>query len=148
MAVERTSADVIPGATVTRVGARHTTGEHESALGPGSGYVAAGAGPTVYVAGDCVWSPELVAALDEHRPDVIVLNGGAARFLTGEAISMTAQDVIATARHAPGARIVVVHLEALNHCPMTRDELRRHLTAAGLLDRVAVPGDGERIDLG
>jgi hypothetical protein len=58
---------------------------------------------------------------------------------------MTVEDVIATARHAPSATLVAVHLEALNHCPMTRDELRRHLVTAGLADRVRVPQDGEAL---
>ena len=39
-------------------------------------------------------------------------------------------------------------LEALNHRPMTREEVRRHTIAAGLVDRVLIPADGERIDLG
>lgn len=142
-------APLTAGTVVHRVPARHTLGEHEAALGPGSGYVVTGAGrPTVYVAGDCVWCEEMAATLDRFHPDVVVLNGGAARFLTGAHISMTSEDVIAAARHAPDARIVVVHLEALNHCPMSRDELRRHTAAAGLAERVAIPGDGERLELG
>jgi len=145
VAVDREHPDLVPGAVVTRVPARHTIGMHEDALGPGSGYVLTGGGPTIYIAGDCVWSEELTRAVDEFAPDVIVVNGGAARFLTGPPISMTSEDVIRTARYAEEARIVVVHLEALNHCPMTRDELRRHLTAAGLAGRVEVPADGERL---
>jgi L-ascorbate metabolism protein UlaG (beta-lactamase superfamily) len=136
-------AATIGAVSVDRVVARHTLGEHAEALGPGSGYVLRADGePTVYVAGDCVWCEEMAATLDEFRPDVVVLNGGAARFLTGAHISMTSSDVIAAARHADGAQIVVVHLEALNHCPMTRDELRRHATAAGLVERVRAPADG------
>jgi len=138
-------AEVLPGLTARRVPARHTLDVHVEALGQGSGYVLTGAGPITYVAGDCVFSPELVQALDDHRPDVVVLNGGAARFLTGPPISMTAEDIILAARHAPDAHMVVVHLEALNHCPMTREELRRHLRAAGLSDRVSVPEDGQRL---
>jgi L-ascorbate metabolism protein UlaG (beta-lactamase superfamily) len=130
--------------SISRVIARHTLGEHADALGPGSGYVLSADGePTVYVGGDCVWCPEMAATLETFTPDVVVLNGGAARFLTGAHISMTASDVIAAARCAAGARVVVVHLEALNHCPMTRDELHRHCVAAGV--DVVVPVDGEVI---
>jgi L-ascorbate metabolism protein UlaG (beta-lactamase superfamily) len=133
---------------VRRVPARHSLGEHEAALAPVSGYVLDAPGaPRVYVAGDCVWCPELAATLDAQRPDVIVVNAGAARFLTGEPISMTAEDVVRTARRAPWAAVVVVHLEALNHCPMRRDDLRRQLVAAGLGRRVVVPGDGSRLVL-
>lgn len=132
-----------------RVPARHAIGGHEAALAPVSGYVLrAPDAPVVYVAGDCVWCPELAATLDRFAPDIVVVNAGAARFLTQGAISMTSEDVIAVARHAPEATVVAVHLEALNHCPMTRDELRRHLVAAGLAERVRVPADGETLELG
>jgi len=132
--------------TVTRVAARHTLGDHEHALGPCSGFVMTAPGePVLHIAGDCVWCPELAAVIEEHEPEVIVVNGGAARFLGGSPISMTVEDVIATARHAPSATLLAVHLEALNHCPMTRAELRRHLVAAGLAERVRVPQDGEAL---
>lgn len=143
------ACDLGDAVRVHRLPARHSLdGEHEVALGPCSGYVVAGSGIAVHVAGDCVWCPELAAALDAFRPDVVVVNGGAARFLTGAPISMTSDDIIATARHAAWARIVAVHLEALNHCPMTRDELRRHTVAAGVDSRVLIPADGERLALG
>jgi hypothetical protein len=58
---------------------------------------------------------------------------------------METDDVIAVAEAAPEARVVAVHLEAINHCLETRDELRGGLAAAGLSDRVAVPGDGETL---
>jgi L-ascorbate metabolism protein UlaG (beta-lactamase superfamily) len=136
------------GLVVNRVAARHTLGEHAEALGPGSGYVLTGPGwPTIYLAGDCVWSDELATTLRRFAPDVVVINAGAARFLTGLPITMTADDVIAVARHAPDALIVAVHLEALNHCPMTRDDLRRHLIAAGLDRQVQVPADGAVVRL-
>jgi L-ascorbate metabolism protein UlaG (beta-lactamase superfamily) len=140
------AAILIEAVTVTRVAARHTLGNREPALGPCSGFVLTAAGePTLHIAGDCVWCAELAAVIDEHRPTVIVLNAGAARFLEGPPISMTADDVIAAARHAPDATLVAVHLEALNHCPMSRDELRRHLVAAGLDERVRIPRDGEAL---
>lgn|SRR5215204_282387 len=140
------AATVIDDVTVTRVTARHTMGDGELTLGPCSGFVLTAPGePTLHVAGDCVWCTELAAVIEEHRPAVIVLNAGAARFLDGPPISMTADDVIAAARSAPYATLVAVHLEALNHCPMSRDELRRHLVAAGLDERVRIPGDGEAL---
>jgi L-ascorbate metabolism protein UlaG (beta-lactamase superfamily) len=140
------SSIAIDGITVTRVPARHSLGQHELELGPCSGFVLKSPDePVLHIAGDCVWCPELAAVIDEHRPAVIVLNAGAARFLDGAPISMTAEDVIAAARRAPYATLVAVHLEALNHCPMSRDELHRHLVAAGLDERVRIPRDGEAL---
>jgi hypothetical protein len=53
--------------------------------------------------------------------------------------------VIETARAAPRATVVAVHLEALNHCPVTRAELRAAVDAAGVGARVAIPADGETL---
>ena len=93
------------GVRVARTGGRHGTGEIADAMAPVSGFVLAAPGePTLYIAGDTVWCDEVAAALDAHRPDVVVVNAGGARFTEGDPITMTAEDVVAVARHAPRAR--------------------------------------------
>jgi L-ascorbate metabolism protein UlaG (beta-lactamase superfamily) len=133
------------GLRIARTGGRH--GREEAAvqgLGPVSGFVVAADGePTVYVAGDTVWCPEVEAALADHSPDVVVVNAGGARFLHGGTITMEADDVIAVCAAAPSARVVAVHIEAINHCLEGRAELARRIAAAGLADRVVIPADGE-----
>jgi hypothetical protein len=81
-------------------------------------------------------------ALEAHRPDVVVVNAGGARFTRGDPITMTAADVAEVAAHAPRARIVAVHLEAINHCLETRADLHQRLRERGLQERVTVPEDG------
>lgn len=129
--------------SLTRTGGRHGTGALGDSLGPVSGVVLRAEGePTVYVAGDTVLCDEVRAALDEHEPDVVVVNAGGARFVAGDPITMDADDVVGVARAAPGAEVVAVHMEAVNHCLLTRDELRARVEAEGLADRVHVPEDG------
>ena len=129
--------------TVTRTGGRHGTGEIAERLAPVSGFVVAAPGePKLYVAGDTVWCDEVAAALDEHTPDVVVVNAGGARLTEGDPITMTDADIAAVAAHAPGARVVAVHLEAINHCLQTRPDLHQRLREAGLQGRVTVPEDG------
>lgn len=124
------------------------TGGIHGRLGPTSGFALAAAGePSLYLAGDTIWSEEVRAALAEHRPDVVVVNAGAARFLDGGPITMTADDVVAVARHAPGARVVVVHMEAINHCLLTRADLHQRLHEEDLTDQVTVPEDGAEVPL-
>jgi L-ascorbate metabolism protein UlaG (beta-lactamase superfamily) len=132
------------GVHVARTPARHGTGEIGEAMAPVSGFVLRAAGePSVYVAGDTVWCEEVRATLDVQRPDIVVVNAGGARFTEGDPIVMTADDVVALTRHAPGAPVVAVHLDAINHCLESRDDLRARLSAEGLEDRVSVPEDGE-----
>jgi L-ascorbate metabolism protein UlaG (beta-lactamase superfamily) len=136
------------GLRIARTGGQHGTGRIAEALGPVSGFVLAAEGePTLYIAGDTIWCHEVAEALDRHRPDVVVVNAGAARFLEGDPIVMTADDVVAVTRHAPKARVVAVHLEAINHCPLTRADLHQRLHDEGLTERVTVPEDGAEVPL-
>ncbi len=128
------------GLELVRTGGRHGHGELADQLGPVSGFVFRAPGePSVYVAGDTVWCDDVAEVLSAHRPDVTVVNAAGARLGDSEPIVMTPADVAATARHAPWTRIVAVHLEALNHCPVTRAELRSAHPA------VLVPEDGEEL---
>jgi L-ascorbate metabolism protein UlaG (beta-lactamase superfamily) len=153
---DRGFADVRPvtggidlcGIGVARTAGRHGTGEIGARMGPVSGYVLRAPGePALYVAGDTIWCDEVDAALAEHLPDVVVVNAGAARFLEGDRIIMDADDVVETARAASRSIVVAVHLEALNHCPLSRSDLRAAVDAAGVGDRVRIPADGETLSL-
>jgi len=133
---------------VARTDGRHGTGEIGERMAPVSGFVITAPGePTLYIAGDTIWCDEVREAVDRHQPEVIVANAGGARFVEGDPITMTADDVVALARHAAGARIVAVHLEAVNHCLETRADLRARLRHEQLEERVSVPVDGDELPL-
>lgn len=134
------------GIGVARTGGRHGTGEIGERMGPVSGFVLRAPGePALYVAGDTIWCEEVEAALLEHEPEVVAVNAGGARFVEGDPIIMGPEDVVATARAAPRATIVAVHLEALNHCPVSRAGLRAAVDEAGVGRRVVIPADGETV---
>lgn len=145
------------GIRLLRTGGEHGTGEIARAMAPVSGFIlrpedgpaggsAGGPDGGVYVAGDTVWCPPVEEALEAHGPAVVVVNAGAARFLEGDPITMTADDVASVCRAAPGARVVAVHMEAINHCLLSRAELREALRREGLEDRITVPADGDIIE--
>ncbi|MDP9457681.1 MAG: MBL fold metallo-hydrolase [Actinomycetota bacterium] len=131
---------------VHRSGGRHGTGEIGARMAPVCGFVLHASGePVLYVAGDTIWCPEVDDALQKHHPDVVVVNAGAARFNEGDPITMTSGDVAEVVRHADGATVVAVHMEAINHCLLGRDELHSSLTHLGASEGVAIPADGERV---
>jgi L-ascorbate metabolism protein UlaG (beta-lactamase superfamily) len=99
--------------------------------------------PLLYIAGDTVWGPMVKAVLERHRPEIIVLNTGAAQFNVGKPITMTAEDVVEVCRAAPYAKVVAVHLEAINHCRLKRQALADHLVKAKVANQVRIPADGE-----
>ncbi|WP_134685455.1 MBL fold metallo-hydrolase [Brevibacillus migulae] len=132
------------GITIARTDGRHGTGEIGKAMGIVAGFVLRSElEPTLYIAGDTIWCEEVEIALATYQPDVTVVNAGAARFLQGDPITMTSEDVMQVCQHAPFTRVVAVHMEAWNHCLLTRAELKQAAEAEGLAGQVHIPQDGE-----
>ncbi len=137
------------GISIARTGGQHGRGDVGRRMGTVSGYVLRRAGlPTVYIAGDTIWCPEVADAIRTHTPDVIVVNAGAAQFLEGGSIIMGLDDVVQVCSAAPRATIVAVHFEAVNHCMLSRDGLREGLRGAAVRSTVLIPRDGEDVSLG
>ena len=131
---------------ITRTHAQHGTGEIGKAMAPASGYVLQSHGePTLYIAGDSVWCKEVAEAIDHFKPEVIVVNAGGARFLEGDPITMAPADVVHVCHAARKTKVIAVHMEAINHCLVTRENLERHTRDAGV--HVLLPEDGEQVAL-
>jgi L-ascorbate metabolism protein UlaG (beta-lactamase superfamily) len=129
-----------------RTGGHHGMAEIEQKMGTVSGFVLKTDGePTLYIAGDTIWCSEVQQALQTHRPDVVIVNAGAAQFLTGGPITMTDDNVCRVSRELPSAKVIAVHMEAINHCLLTRDALWTRVSREGLSGRVKIPADGESI---
>jgi L-ascorbate metabolism protein UlaG (beta-lactamase superfamily) len=134
---------------INRIGCQHGKGEIGNSMAPASGYVLrTGGQPTLYIAGDTIWCSEVRDALSRYEPAIIVVNTGSAQFLEGDPITMTADDVVNTCQATPGAQVVAVHMETINHCLLTRADLAFQLEAARVNDRVSIPSDGDWVDVG
>ncbi|TGE22247.1 MBL fold metallo-hydrolase [Hymenobacter aquaticus] len=131
------------GIRIYRTGGQHGLGDIGRRMGTVSGFVLEAEGQRLYLAGDTIWCEEVQQALDRYQPTTIIVNAGAAQFLQGGPIVMTAADVAQVARHAPRATIHAVHLEAVNHCAEDRAATRAYLAQQGLAARVHVPTDGQ-----
>ena len=123
------------GLQMTRTPARHGSGAIAEALAPVSGFVL----DDLYLAGDTVWYEAVADTIERHRPRVAVVNAGGAEFAEGGLIVMGVEDVREVAARVP--TVVAVHMEALNHCFLTRAVLR------AALPEVLVPADGETLEL-
>lgn len=135
------------GVTFIRTDGQHGTGDVGRQMGTVSGVVMQYGDESIYVAGDTIWCEPVERVLQMYRPRWIVLNAGAAQFLQGDPITMTSEDVIKVSQQAPWAMVIVVHMEVVNHCSLTRSALKQQLLQAGLDQRVLVPADGQIISL-
>lgn len=135
------------GGTIRTVRCTHGEGLVGLLMEHGVGYLIEIPGePRLYLSGDTVLSPGVREFVISHQPDVSVVPAGGARMDFGQDIIMGRDDVIAFAQLARGT-VVANHLEAISHCPVTRQELRLAATQAGVASRFRTPADGETIDI-
>lgn len=132
------------GIRLTLTGGQHGTGAIGEKMGPVSGYVLEAEGePSLYIAGDTIYCDEVEFALANYRPAITVVNGGGAQFNVGDPITMTTEDVAKLLHFAPETKVIVVHLEAINHCLVTRADFYEYFKREQELGRVIIPQDGE-----
>ena len=98
---------------------------------------------TMYVAGDTVWYGEVKNTIEKHRPDVIVVNAGDNQFNEGGSLVMGKEDVFDVHKAAPEATLMAVHMEAVNHWTLSREELAQFAEEKGMSERLLIPADGE-----
>ncbi|MBS3667663.1 MBL fold metallo-hydrolase [Vreelandella boliviensis] len=102
---------------------------------------------TTYLVGDTIWRDEVEQALARYNPEVIVVNAGAAEVtgFEGDPIIMGKEDTLRMHQAAPNAAIIAVHMGAVNHMTLSRDELSDYVQDVGIQDYVSIPADGEAI---
>lgn len=123
------------GLVLRRTPARHGFGAVAEALAPVSGFVL----DDLYLAGDTVWFEAVEETIERFAPRVAVVNAGGACFMDGSLIVMGADDVREVVSRVPV--VICVHLEALNHCHLSRAEL------AAAVPGAVIPRDGETVSV-
>lgn len=135
------------GFPVEVIPSRHGRGLLGYLLGPVGGYVLAAPGePSVYLVGDSILTDTVRDAITRLAPDVVVAPAGSANMGLGGDILFSPAELEDLVRLAPG-KVVLNHLESLDHCPTSRADVQKRMAAAGLLDKVLVPLDGEELVL-
>jgi len=131
---------------ITPTSGRHAGNEKwEAILGRVSGFVLRAPGePVVYWAGDTVLYDEIEAILTSVKPDIILTHSGGAELGDSGPIVMDAGQTIDVCKLCPDARVVAIHMEALDHCKVSRQALRDLATENKIpRDRLFIPEDGE-----
>ena len=144
--------------TIHQVFARHGKGMVGDARGGVNGLVFQADGePTIYWAGDTILDEggEVEAILKRFRPDVVIAHTGGpvVKVLSQEILLMDAKQALIffdfALREKPDAQIIAIHMDALDHCFSTREDLKNALSnqANDLQSYVVIPKNGERIIL-
>jgi L-ascorbate metabolism protein UlaG (beta-lactamase superfamily) len=102
--------------------------------------------PSLYITGDTRLTSEISGFIMDKQPENIVLPAGGARFDLGDDIIMDIEEALKVAEISKG-NIIANHLEALDHCPVTRSDLNKSVKIQNLEKRFFIPQDGESIIL-
>jgi L-ascorbate metabolism protein UlaG (beta-lactamase superfamily) len=101
--------------------------------------------PSLYIAGDTLLTPKVRQCLTELAPTVSVLPAGGARFDVGGEIIMGQADILAALQLSKSI-VIANHLEALDHCPVTRTGLLQAAAGQAIGQRLRVPLDGQTLE--
>ncbi len=102
--------------------------------------------PTVYWAGDTILTDEVKGTIRNAQPDIIITHSCGAVLDDSGPIVMDAQQTIEVCKIAPNAIVVAIHLEALDHGTVTRDDVRNLADEHNISnDKLLIPADGGTI---
>lgn len=132
------------GIGITRVEGQHAHGIDRKLFGSVSGFILNTMKEgSIYIVGDCVYTPVIEQTCRKYSPDICIINTGEAQMLWGSVITMTRKDIISIAKLLPQSKILAVHMDAINHCKLSRTELTKLVHELHLEDSILIPEDGE-----
>lgn len=119
-------------------------------VGETSGYVLSAKNyPTILWTGDGILTVELKNEIVKTKPDIIIVHAGGAQLPIDEkgnkaTLLFNTEATIEIAKLIPNAKIIAVHLESLDHCPVTRNEILSKMRIENIKN-IYVPKDGESL---
>jgi L-ascorbate metabolism protein UlaG (beta-lactamase superfamily) len=134
------------GLVFTRREGSHGLGPVVEKMGPVMGFTLRAQGePSLYWSGDTVLYPPVIKTIKETSPDVVVTHSCGAKW-DGDLIVMDADQTTATCELAKKARVIAVHMEALDHATVTRADLRHAAETKRISPKqLLIPDDGETL---
>ena len=135
------------GITITRITGQHGSGDVLKDMGMASGFVLQSVSePTVYWAGDTIWSDTVAAAIARYQPQIILTHSCGAVWGKNVLIIMDAAQTVEVCRSAPESTVVAIHMEVLDHATVSRAELRQYASDHGVKPgQLLIPADGETL---
>lgn len=130
------------GGTIEGIPAKHGYGFVAKPMGNVIGfYLKLPNQKSIYLSSDTIYTTSVDKVLKEYKPDINVLACGTAQFDVFKLLIMNVDDIVKFVKNASG-KVIANHMESINHCPLTRNELKEILRKKNLLDNVLVPEDG------
>ncbi len=135
----------IDGILLTRREGNHGSGPVLEKMGQVMGLsIEADGEPSIYWAGDTILYPPVRETIATTQPDIIITHSCGAKW-DDVHIVMDAEQTVEVCRLAPeNTKIIVTHMEALDHATISRHDLRAYANAHDIAKhRLIISDDGE-----
>lgn len=133
--------------SIQLIPAKHTTGWLTPFMEHGVGYfIQQDNEPSLYLMGDTILTDDIREFIQQNQPNYIVAPTGMAQFDIGAPLLLNENEIIELASLSHGT-IIANHMDALDHCRISRENLKTILRKQGLERRFVIPEDGETIEL-
>jgi L-ascorbate metabolism protein UlaG (beta-lactamase superfamily) len=119
----------------------------KKALGKSSSYFLQTESDSLFITGDAILDQLLVNSLEKIKPNSIIVYSGSAQFLFGKPITLTYNSLKRIRLLLPEAKIMAVHLDAINHCLLSKDELRKSIIRDNLTMDIIIPNEGDMLSI-
>ena len=129
--------------SIKRFSVNHGEGMWQEPMGKSSSYYIQTKKESLFITGDAILDELLENSLKETQPNLIIANAGAAQFIIGKPITLTSDALKSITQLLPDTRIIATHMDAINHCKLTKDELRKFIAEENLTKRIYVPNEGD-----
>lgn len=131
-----------------RTKGQHGYEEIAAKMAPVSGFVISSAKEqSLYIAGDTVLCDDVTTSIEKFKPEVVVCNCGAAQFEYGKPITMNEKDIHKLCTNYSNIKVIAVHMEAWNHCRLSRNDLKNYIIKNNIKNSVVIPEDGELLKI-
>lgn len=131
------------GGTIEGIPAVHGYGFVAKLMGNVMGFYLKFAGEkSVYLSSDTIYTEAVHKVLTQYRPDISVVAAGSAQMDLLQPLLMTVEDILKFIENAPG-KVIANHMEAVNHCPTSRNQLQKKVDETGRKEKVYIPADGK-----
>lgn len=139
------------GIRIQRVDAQHGSGKVLEMMGKTSGFILSAKNqPTIYIVGDAILTEDISKNIKKFNPDYIVVNSGGAVVPGFEAnpILMDEVQTMTLIKESGKAKVIAVHMDALDHCRTTRVKLSQKANEMNIeKTKLIIPQDGEVVNL-
>jgi L-ascorbate metabolism protein UlaG (beta-lactamase superfamily) len=97
---------------------------------------------SIYLSADTIYTDDVHKVLTQLKPEIAVVACGTAQLDIFQPLLMRMDDILKFVQNAPN-KVIANHLEAVNHCPTTRTQLKNEVSKIRLSEKIFIPNDGE-----